>query len=398
MELSLTPSSKLTDQTVTITASDEDGGTSTTTFTVTAKVAVPNQQIYHKGSSFAGTSVDAALDPGKVLARPGGTAQTLSYANLVNGSRGLNGIVIDVAGLVDTSLTAADFSFKMSPQGAFDEAANPPSTWAAAPVPTAIVVTPGTATIPARVRLEWPDNAIANRWLQVAVLANARTGLDAAAVSYVGHLQGEVNGQVSNGRFRVTAADVTPVGAQIGATVTVGSAFDIVMNGRITTADLTAVSSQIGLRELRVITIPVAGSGGHGTFGPGPSGPSLQSGTSGSGGSIDFAALASLGLAAAAAAADPPGNLDAEPRLADDGKRAGGINAKPAFGDPSSSQSGDAALSQVGKAGMHGPVSLIPVPSPGTRGILGRRPVPGGIGLNLEVSHGDLMSSASPAN
>jgi len=303
---SLTPSSKLTDQTVTITASDEDGGTSTTTFTVTAKVAVPNQQIYYKGSSFAGTSVDAALDPGKVLARPGGTAQTLSYANLVNGSRGLNGIVIDVAGLVDTSLSAADFSFKMSPQGAFDEAANPPSAWAAAPVPTAIVVTPGTATIPARVRLEWPDNAIANRWLQVAVLANARTGLDAAAVSYVGHLQGEVNGQVSVGRFRVTAGDVTPVGAQIGATVTVGSAFDLVKNGRITTADLTAVSSQIGLRELRVITIPVAGSGGHGTFEPGPSGPSLQSGTSGSGGSIDFAALAAWAGAQQVSQPDAP--------------------------------------------------------------------------------------------
>ncbi|MBU6275748.1 MAG: Ig-like domain-containing protein [Planctomycetes bacterium] len=262
---SLTPSTKLTAETVTITGIDQLGASSSVTFTVTAKVAVPNQQIYHKGSSFAGTSVDAALDPGKVLARPGAAPLTLTYANLINSSRGLNGIVIDVAGLVDTTLSAADFSFKMSPQGAFDEAANPPSAWAAAPVPTAIVVTPGTATIPARVRLEWPDNAIANRWLQVAVLANARTGLDAAAVSYVGHLQGEVNGQVSNGRFRVTAADVTPVGAQIGATVTVGSAFDIVMSGRITTADLTAVSSKIG-GELRVITIPVAGSASHGTF------------------------------------------------------------------------------------------------------------------------------------
>ena len=289
---SLTPSAKLTDQIVTITASDEDGGTSSVSFTVTAKVAVPNQQIYHKGSSFAGTSVDAAIDPGKILARPGAAPLPLSYANLINSSRGLNGIVIDVAGLVDTSLSAADFSFKMSPQGGYDETLNPPSAWAAAPVPTAIVVTPGTATIPARVRLEWPDNAIANRWLQVAVLANARTGLDTAALSYVGHLQGEVNGQVSNGRFRVTAADLTPVSGQIGATVTVGSVLDIVKDGRIRNTDITAVSSQIGVRELRLITIPAAGSGGHGTFGPGTSGPSLQSGASGGGSSIDFAALA----------------------------------------------------------------------------------------------------------
>ncbi|MFM8284530.1 MAG: Ig-like domain-containing protein, partial [Planctomycetaceae bacterium] len=68
---SLTPSSKLTDQPVTITASDEDGGTSTVTFTVTAKVAVTGEQIFYKGSSFAGSGVDAALDPVKVVARPG---------------------------------------------------------------------------------------------------------------------------------------------------------------------------------------------------------------------------------------------------------------------------------------------------------------------------------------
>jgi len=304
----LTPSSKLTDQTVTITASDEDGGTSTTTFTVTAKVAVANQQIYHKGSSFAATSVDAALDPGKSLARPGSTPQLLSYANLINGSRGLNGIVLDVAGLVETGLTAADFSFRMSPLGAFDEVANPPSSWASAPAPTAIVVTPGTAATPARARLEWADNAIANRWLQVAVLANARTGLDAPAIFYVGHLQGEVNGQLSAGRFRVTNVDLSPVAGQIGTQVAVGSVLDLVKDGRIRNADLSAVSSQIG-RELRVITIPVAGSASHGTFSPGPSGPSRFDGTNrggGSPGSIDFAALAAwAGATQPAAQTDP---------------------------------------------------------------------------------------------
>ncbi|MFM7520920.1 MAG: proprotein convertase P-domain-containing protein, partial [Planctomycetota bacterium] len=305
---SLTPSSKLTDQTVTITASDEDGGTSTTTFTVTAKVALTNQKIYHKGSSFAGTSVDAALDPGKVVARPGGTTQTLSYANLVNGSRGLNGIVIDVAGLAATSLTAADFSFRMSPQGNFSEAANPPNAWATAPAPSAIAVTAGTATTPARIRLEWADNVIANRWLQVAVLAGASTGLDAPEILYVGHLAGETNGTISSGLFRVTNADYQPVAAAVGSTVTVGSVLDIIKDGRIRNTDVLAVGQQVGVRELRVITIPVAGSGSHGTFGPsGPSGPSMPSGASGGGTSIDFAALAAwAGATQPAAQADAP--------------------------------------------------------------------------------------------
>ncbi|MBM3956295.1 MAG: hypothetical protein FJ309_17120 [Planctomycetes bacterium] len=55
-----------------------------------------------------------------------------------------------------------------------------------------------------------------------------------------------------------------------------------------------------------MITIPVAGSSGHGTFEPGPSGPSLQSGTSGSGGSIDFAALAAWAGAQQVSQPDAP--------------------------------------------------------------------------------------------
>ncbi|MFZ4733739.1 MAG: lamin tail domain-containing protein, partial [Pirellulales bacterium] len=122
---SLTSATRLVDERVTITGTDQLGATSTVTFTVSARVAIANEQIFYKGSSFAGTSVDAALDPGKVLARPGATPLTLSYANLINSSRGINGLVLDVAGLANTNLTAADFSFRMSPQGAFDAAANP---------------------------------------------------------------------------------------------------------------------------------------------------------------------------------------------------------------------------------------------------------------------------------
>jgi subtilisin-like proprotein convertase family protein len=299
---SLTPSSKLTDQTVTITASDEDGGTSTTTFAVTAKVALANQRIYHLGSSFAGSGVDAALDPGKALARPGSSAQTLSYANLINGARGINGLVLDVAGLASTALTAADFSFRMSPQGNFNEGANPPSAWATAPAPAAIVVTPGTATTAARVRLEWADNAIINRWLQIAVLASMNTGLDAPEISYVGHLMGETNGTVSSGLFRVTNADYQPVAAAVGSTVTVGSVLDIIKDGRIRNTDVLAVGQQVGVRELRVITIPVAGSASHGTFDT-PSGPSRAGGSSTGGTPIDFAAVAAWAGATGAAVA-----------------------------------------------------------------------------------------------
>jgi ELWxxDGT repeat protein len=266
---SFTPSTKLTNQTVTITASDGTA-TSNATFLINSNVAISNRKVYYKGSSFSqgGSNINAALDPGKVIVRSGATSQTLNYTNLVNTTRGINGIVLDVAGLVASNLTTSDFIFRVSPTGLFNEAANPPSGWAAAPLPSTPIVTPGNETTPARVRLEWADNSIANRWLQIQVLANGNTGLSATQVFYFGHLQGEVNGQVIGGAFFVTTQDqsaVLPLGI-----ATVGVARDLDKNGFITTQDLTAVRTSISAgRTLRVITIPPAGSANEGTAGGG---------------------------------------------------------------------------------------------------------------------------------
>ena len=42
--------------------------------------------------------------------------------------------------------------------------------------------------------IQWPDNAIANRWLRVTVKANDQTGLSVPEVYYLGHLLGEMTG------------------------------------------------------------------------------------------------------------------------------------------------------------------------------------------------------------
>jgi len=261
-----TPAARLLSQSVTITAADEDGGSASVSFLVSARVAVADGRVYHKGSSFAAGGVEAALDPLKQAARPGATAGPVSFANIVSGSRGLNGLLIDVPGLVATGITTGDFAFAMSPTGAFDEAANPPSSWGTAPAPSALVVTPGTNTTPARVRLEWADLAIANRWLQVVVLSTPRTGLDAPEILYVGHLLGETTGGIAEGLFRVTNADLLAVASRFNAVAPVGSTSDVVIDGQIRGSDLLAVAGQVGRGELRAISIPVAGSGSHGTF------------------------------------------------------------------------------------------------------------------------------------
>ncbi|MEQ1831278.1 MAG: cohesin domain-containing protein, partial [Pirellula sp.] len=136
---SFTPSTKLVNELVTITANDGTN-TSSTSFTLNALVAITNRQVYYKGSDYATLGgVGAALDNNKSTLASGPTAQSTTDANKINYSRGLNGMVIDVAGLVASSLTASDFTFRVAPTGASGDVN--PSAWASAPVPTSIVVT-----------------------------------------------------------------------------------------------------------------------------------------------------------------------------------------------------------------------------------------------------------------
>jgi hypothetical protein len=262
---SYVPDSSLSNQVVTITARDSNRGTSSITFNLDALVTVVNSKVFYRGSSFAGTSVNAALDTAKVLAKSGATAKTLDFSNLINTTAGINGLVFDVAGLATTNLTSSDIAFRMSPSGAFSSESNPPSSWVSAPAPSAIVVTPGTSTTPARVRIDWPNGAIMNRWLQIKLQANASTGLLVPQTYYLGHLQGEVNGAFELGGFFVRTFDVAMITAAIDPSITVPvtSVLDLDKDGRVRTMDRVAALDMIGLRLTR-ITVPPAGAGGEG--------------------------------------------------------------------------------------------------------------------------------------
>lgn len=130
---------------------------------VAATASVVDSHVYYAGSTFASVGgaagVAAALDNSKVLAKEGATPQLLTYDNLINTSRGINGLVFDIAGL-PANLTAGDFVFQMSPQGAFNEASNPEAGWTTAPAPLSVSVLPGAT---ARVVITWADHAIENR-------------------------------------------------------------------------------------------------------------------------------------------------------------------------------------------------------------------------------------------
>lgn len=92
-----------------------------------------------------------------------------TFANVSSYSKGINGIMVDIAGLPGT-LSTSDFSFKLGNN-------NMPSTWAAAPDTATISIRTGAGVAGSdRVTIVWPDGDIAKTWLQVIVKGNDFAG------------------------------------------------------------------------------------------------------------------------------------------------------------------------------------------------------------------------------
>lgn len=144
-----------------------------------------NRSKYDGGSAAINSADDGAIATDKSALLPGTGPAT--FANVSSYSRGINGIMLDLANA--SSVTASDFVFKVGNN-------NTPSTWAAAPAPLSISVRAGAGVSGSdRVVIVWADNAIQKQWLEVVVLANANTGLSPlagyppgqASVFYWGH-------------------------------------------------------------------------------------------------------------------------------------------------------------------------------------------------------------------
>src|SRR5439155_1671010 len=147
---------------------------------------VVDRQVFYNNSAFDGRDVaanaadDKAIDTRKRALLPGRRA---TFENVTGYSSGINGIMIDLAGLsagAAGAITAADFDFKVGAGGN-------PGSWTAAPRPSAVLVRPGAGLGgAARVSITWPDRAVRNEWLQVTVKADSHTGLTRPDVFYFG--------------------------------------------------------------------------------------------------------------------------------------------------------------------------------------------------------------------
>jgi hypothetical protein len=208
---------------------------------VVARRTFYNNSYFDGDDPAANAADDDAIAPDKVALLPG---QTATFANCTTYSRGINGIMVDIAGLADPAgLTPATlgsyFTFRVGND-------NDPDAWSLAPTPSAVLVRLGAGEGGGdRIEIIWADNAIQAQWLQVTVLADAhggRAGLADDDVFYFGTLPGDATGDGVVG-----VADYLTVKWQYGTTVPLpGSKADFDCSGDVGRGDLAAVGPRFG--------------------------------------------------------------------------------------------------------------------------------------------------------
>ena len=166
----------------------------------TAAITVVGRNLFYNNSEFddqnpnVGASDDNAMATDKQALLPD---QLATLANYSTYSRGINGIMVDIAGLANPAgLSAADFEFRVGNT-------NDPASWPLLelnPGDITVAVRSGSGSLGSdRVTILFPDGAaIQNKWLQVTVKANATTGLAAPDVHYWGHAVGETGDVVGD--------------------------------------------------------------------------------------------------------------------------------------------------------------------------------------------------------
>ncbi len=148
-----------------------------------------NESGFDDNDAAATAADDGAIASDKFALEPGEIA---NFAHYTSYSKGINGIMVDLARTGDAEITAEDFEFKV---GNSDS----PSDWITAPSPDDIVVRPGEGVGESdRVTIIWANNEIEKQWLEVTILANDNTELDSPDVHYWGNAIGETGNDAAS--------------------------------------------------------------------------------------------------------------------------------------------------------------------------------------------------------
>jgi hypothetical protein len=173
--------------------------------TVAGRHVFYNNSKYDGQNAAANSSDDAAIAADKAAYLPSSGAAT--FANVTSYSKGINGIMIDLAGTHGT-LSAADFTFKVGNN-------NAPSGWSTAPASATVTVRAGAGTGGSdRVEITWADGAILDKWLEVVVRGNdaaggnnLNTGLAASDIFFFGNARADSGAGDTATQATVNATD-----------------------------------------------------------------------------------------------------------------------------------------------------------------------------------------------
>ena len=178
-------------------AHTENGSITIDAVQVVGRYLFYNNSAWDGNSAGASPSDDLAIAPDKLPLMAG---QTASFSNYSSYSRGINGIMLDVANLPAADTVAVqDFTFRVG-------RSNDPSRWALAPTPQLSVRAGAGKDGADRITLVWADGAIQQQWLEVQLSPSARNFLPHADRFYFGNAIGESGNSLSN--TLVNAIDV----------------------------------------------------------------------------------------------------------------------------------------------------------------------------------------------
>jgi hypothetical protein len=213
-------------------------------------VGVAGRYVFYNQSSFDGNNDginaadDAAIATDKSAYLPGSGVATT--ANMTSYSRGINGIMIDLAS-THGAITASDFIFKVGNDDS-------PAGWTTAPAPTAVSVRPGAGVGGTdRIEITWASGAIANQWLEVVLKGNdaaggfdTNTGLAASDVFFWGNKVGDSGSSSPADKFDTSSTDAAQVFATIGSGKPVTDLRDYNRDGGVDSSDAALVFASIG--------------------------------------------------------------------------------------------------------------------------------------------------------
>jgi Metallo-peptidase family M12B Reprolysin-like len=313
-------------------------------YTVTASVQTPvvppsvlarkifyNQSLFDNDSAAIASADDAAIATNKVAYLPGGG--TAAANNVTSYARGINGIMVDLAG-THGPLTTNDFTFRMSAKGLAVN--NSPGSWTAAPSPSGFSVraTAGTSGSD-RVEIVWPAGTIVDRWLEVIVEGNdavggfnTNTGLAASDVFFFGNKIGDTFTFGEPGAFGVDVTDQLLVRSNQGTALSVTSIFDFSRDGLVDATDQLIARNNQGYLLAINISAPLAP-------------PQLDSGTESAVASALAVPRAEKSLAAA-------GSIAARPALVETAElRSSGSSPLATWADDPRRQARDKALDEL---------------------------------------------------